>query len=66
MLTLKLNLKHLCYFWTVASRGPIARAAEILHLTPQAVSGQLSELEHQLGQKLFSRDGRNLVLTDTG
>ena len=37
-----LNLKHLRYFWTVAKHGSIARAAEVLHLTPQTISGQLS------------------------
>jgi LysR family transcriptional activator of nhaA len=63
---LKLNLKHLRYFWAVASQGSIARAAETLYLTPQTISGQLRDLEGQVGAKLFSREGRNLVLTDTG
>jgi LysR family transcriptional activator of nhaA len=62
----QLNLKHLRYFWTVASHGSIARASEVLHLTPQTISGQLRELEEQIGAKLFSKSGRNLVLTDTG
>ncbi len=62
----KLNLKHLRYFWSVASHGSIARAAEILHLTPQTISGQLRELEEQVGGKLFNRSGRSLVLTETG
>jgi len=62
----KLNLKHLRYFWSVASHGSIARAAEALYLTPQTISGQLSELEQQVGAKLFSRKGRSLVLTETG
>jgi LysR family transcriptional activator of nhaA len=62
----QLNLKHLRYFWTVAANGSIARASEILHLTPQTISGQLSELEQQIGTKLFTKSGRNLVLTDTG
>ncbi len=66
MQNFKLNLKHLRYFWTVASHGTIARAAEALYVTPQTISGQLHELEQQLGAKLFSRDGRQLVLTDTG
>ena len=61
-----LNLKHLRYFWAVAVNGTIARASEILHLTPQTISGQLHELEEQLGTKLFKKSGRNLVLTDTG
>ena len=61
-----LNLKHLRYFWAVASHGSIAKAAEVLFLTPQTISGQLSDLEEQVGKKLFSREGRRLVLTDTG
>lgn len=66
MNNLKLNLKHLRYFWAVAGMGSIARAAETLYLTPQTISGQLRDLEGQVGAKLFSREGRNLVLTDTG
>jgi LysR family transcriptional activator of nhaA len=66
MQNLKLNLKHLRYFWAVASHGSIARAAESMFLTPQTISGQLRELEEQVGAKLFQRDGRQLVLTETG
>lgn len=61
-----LNLKHLRYFWAVAAHGSIARASEVLYLTPQTISGQLRELEEQLDTKLFQKSGRNLVLTDTG
>jgi LysR family transcriptional activator of nhaA len=61
-----LNFKHLRYFWAVAAQGSIARASEVLHLTPQTISGQLRELEEQLNAKLFQKSGRNLVLTDTG
>ncbi len=61
-----LNFKHLRYFWAVAANGSIVRASEILHLTPQTISGQLRELEEQLNAKLFQKSGRNLVLTDTG
>jgi LysR family transcriptional activator of nhaA len=61
-----LNFKHLRYFWAVAANGSIARAADILHLTPQTISGQLRELEEQLDVKLFEKSGRNLVLTDSG
>ena len=61
-----LNLKHLRYFWAVASNGSIARASELLHITPQTISGQLRDLEQQIGSKLFEKAGRNLVLTDTG
>ena len=61
-----LNLKHLRYFWAVASHGSIARASAILHLTPQTISGQLRELEDQIGAKLFAKSGRSLSLTETG
>ncbi len=66
MANLKLNLKHLRYFWSVASHGSITRAAETLYLTPQTISGQLRDLEEQVGAKLFDKEGRNLVLTETG
>jgi LysR family transcriptional regulator, transcriptional activator of nhaA len=61
-----LNYNHLLYFWTVAREGSIARASETLHLTPQTISGQLKLLEETIGQSLFQRVGRGLVLTDTG
>lgn len=61
-----LNFKHLRYFWMVAKTGSIARAAEQLHLTPQSISGQLSEFSTTLGAELFRRSGRNLELTDSG
>lgn len=61
-----LNYNHLLYFWTVAREGGVARAAEVLHLTPQTVSGQLRQLEARVGAPLFRRVGRGLVLTETG
>ena len=57
-----LNFKHLKYFWTVAKTGSIARASEQLHLTPQSISGQLTEFEERLGVELFRRAGRGLEL----
>lgn len=61
-----LNYSHLLYFWTVAREGSIARASEVLHLTPQTISGQLKLLEESIGEPLFVRAGRGLALTDTG
>jgi len=61
-----LNYKHLRYFWMVAKTGSIAKAAAQLHLTPQSVSGQLTEFADNLGVELFRRAGRNLELTETG
>ena len=66
MQNLRINLKHLRYFWAVASHGSITKASQALHLTPQTISGQLRDLEESIGEKLFGREGRNLVLTETG
>jgi len=61
-----LNYHHLHYFWVVAREGTIARACDQLHLTQPSISKQLRQLEHSIGEKLFKRGGRNLVLTETG
>lgn len=61
-----LNYHHLLYFWTVAREGSIARASEVLMLAPPTISGQIKDLELALGEALFARSGRRLVLTDVG
>jgi len=61
-----LNYTHLMYFWTVAREGSIARAAEVMHLTPQTISGQIKLLEESITEPLFVRAGRGLALTETG
>ena len=61
-----LNYKHLRYFWMVAKTGSIIRASEQLFLSPQSISGQLGELEANLGVQLFQKKGRGLEPTDMG
>lgn len=61
-----LNFHHLYYFYIVAREGSVARACEVLHLAQPTVSGQVKKLERSLGEALFARAGRNLVLTDVG
>jgi LysR family transcriptional activator of nhaA len=61
-----LNYHHLLYFWTVAREGTISRACKQLRLAQPTISAQLKALEEQLGEPLFDRRGRNLVLTPTG
>lgn len=62
----QLNYHHLYYFYVIAREGSIVKAAAVLHLTPQTVSGQLSSFEDYLGVKLFDRKGKRLVLNETG
>jgi LysR family transcriptional activator of nhaA len=50
----------------VSRHGNLTRASAELLLTPQTVSTQIRDLENNLGVKLFSREGRRLVLTDIG
>jgi len=61
-----LNYHHLLYFWMVARTGSIARASQELRLAQPTISGQLHTLEEYLGEKLFTRVGRGLVLTEVG
>jgi LysR family transcriptional activator of nhaA len=61
-----LNYHHLLYFWMVAKHGSITRASTVLRLAHPTISGQIHRLEEALGEKLFARSGRNLVLTASG
>jgi len=61
-----LNYHHLLYFYTVAREGSVTRASEVLRLAQPTLSGQIRKLEESLDEKLFVRQGRNLVLTDVG
>lgn len=52
------------YFWRVAKKGSIARASELLYLTPQSGSGPIRYLDEAINAKLFTRVGRGLVLSE--
>lgn len=61
-----LNLKHLRYFAEVARSGSVALAAKRLFVAPQTVSAQVQNLALSIGQPLFDRIGRRLILTSAG
>ena len=61
-----LNYHHLLYFWVVAREGSLARASAELRLAQSTISGQIRALERSLGEKLFTKSGRRLVLTEIG
>jgi LysR family transcriptional activator of nhaA len=61
-----LNYHHLLYFWLVAKEGGVRQAAEQVHISQPSISAQVHQLEDALGEKLFERRGRRLVLTDAG
>lgn len=60
------NYHHLLYFWLVAREGSLARASAELRLAQSTVSKQIHLLERVLGHDLFTKDGRRLVLTESG
>ncbi|MBL9004821.1 MAG: transcriptional activator NhaR [Myxococcales bacterium] len=61
-----LNYHHLYYFWVIAKEGSITRATRELRLTQPTLSAQLRSLENSIGESLFDRVGRQMVLTATG
>lgn len=60
------SLRQLEYFVTVAEAGSITRAAELLHVTPTAVSLQIRLLEDLVGTPLLSRHSRGITPTEVG
>ncbi len=61
-----MTLSTLRGFEAAARRASFALAANELHLSHSAVSHQIKLLESELGQPLFRRVGRSVVLTDAG
>ncbi|HEY2679243.1 MAG TPA: LysR family transcriptional regulator [Steroidobacteraceae bacterium] len=61
-----MDLKQLEYFRHVAELGSFTRAAAFLSVVQPALSRQVRQLETELGQNLFERNGRGVVLTDAG
>lgn len=61
-----MEIRVLRYFLTVVREEGINRAAEVLHITQPTLSRQLSQLEDELGVKLFNRGARKISLTSEG
>ena len=61
-----LNYHHLLYFWVIAREGSISRACTELQLAQPTLSTQLRIFEEAIGEQLFVRRNRRLILTDVG
>jgi DNA-binding transcriptional LysR family regulator len=61
-----MELNHLQSFIAVARLGHLTRAAETLHLSQPALSGQIKALEENLGVTLFERSSSGMSLTTSG
>jgi len=61
-----MDLTQLKSFVTVAKLGHLTRAAEAVHLSQPAISGQIKALERDFGVELFQRTPQGMVLTPAG
>ena len=60
------ELSNLQLFVRVVEEGSFSAAARFLGITPSSVSRQVSQLEKELGARLFHRTTRKQSLTETG
>lgn len=61
-----MELAHSRSLIAIGELGSFSKAAERLHLSPPAVFAQIHQLESEVGEKLYQRAGRKLVLTPAG
>ncbi|MFC9874264.1 LysR family transcriptional regulator [Nocardia salmonicida] len=60
------SIERLRILRELADRGTVAAVAEVLSMTPSAVSQQLKVLAREAGVALLEPDGRRVRLTDAG
>lgn len=61
-----MEIRVLRYFLTVVREESITKAADVLHITQPTLSRQLSQMEDDIGVKLFHRGARKITLTNEG
>ncbi|WP_158607996.1 LysR family transcriptional regulator [Nocardia panacis] len=61
-----MELRHLRAFHVLATELNFTRAAARLHMSQQALSNQIKQLETRIGATLFQRNTRQVTLTDAG
>jgi LysR family hydrogen peroxide-inducible transcriptional activator len=61
-----MEISQLRYFLKVAERQNFTRAGEELGITQPALSRAIARLEEEIGQPVFERQTRKVVLTDAG
>jgi len=60
------NMNQLRSFYTAAKLNSISKAAQVLMVTPPAITMHIKRLEENIGIRLIVRDGNSIRLTSTG
>ena len=66
LLLMSMNLSHLRFVQSVAELASFSRAAEKCHITQSSLSNAVSQLEEELGSRIFSRTTRKVGITAFG
>lgn len=61
-----MEIRELKYFLAVAREENITKAAEYLFITQPSLTRQIQNMETEVGQPLFIRAGRKMILTEAG
>lgn len=61
-----MTLTQLLYFLETSRREHIGKTAEILCISPSAISHSIASLEQEFGKKLFMKKGKSIQLTNFG
>lgn len=61
-----MDIRHLEYFLALAQREHIASTADLLHISPAALSKSIAKLESEVGVRLFDRHGNFIKLNGYG
>uniref|UniRef100_UPI003B52F05E LysR family transcriptional regulator n=1 Tax=Roseovarius indicus TaxID=540747 RepID=UPI003B52F05E len=63
---MNVTIRQIRYFVATAEAGQVSRAAEICNITQSSITLAINRLEDELGQKLFVRQSRGMLLTAQG
>ena len=61
-----MRIEQLEYLLEISRQNSMKSAAEILHMTPQALSSTIKTLEDELSIKIFHRSNKGISLTEDG
>lgn len=61
-----MDINELQAFAAVAESSSFSHASDVLHITQPAISKRISNLEGELGLRVFDRIGRKVILTEAG